>query len=244
MAAAGHPVENHSQSHRYDLTRLGSAAMRAEVLEAHHTIEGCTGRAPVGFRAPGYTLTDGLLNELDRAGYRFDSSAFPCPVYYTAKALTMAGLRVRGRSTAAVLDTPRVWLAPRTPYRPGRPWYRPGGRGLLELPIVVTPRLRLPVIGTSLVLAGERMARLAIRRCAGMGFVGLELHGIDFLSGADDLEDLVSAQWDLRLSLSRKLAVLDAAVEELRAAGGRFVTLAEAAAALGERGGAEPSALA
>ena len=115
---------------------------------------------------------------------------------------------------------------------------------MVELPIVVTPRLRLPVIGTSLVLAGEGMARAAIRRCTSMGFVGLELHGIDFLSAADGLEDLVSAQWDLRVPLSRKLAVLDAVVAELRAAGGRFVTLAEAAAAFGDRRETDPSALA
>ena len=155
----------------------------------------------------------------------------------------MARLRVRGRTTGAVLDTPRVWLAPRTPYRPRRPWYRAGGRGLLELPILVTPRLRLPVIGTSLVLAGERMARAVTRRCTRMEFVGLELHGVDFLSAADGLEDLVPAQWDLRIPLSRKLALLDAVVAELRAAGGRFVTLAEAAAALGDRSETDSSAL-
>lgn len=232
MAAAGHLVENHTLSHRYDLTRLRRAEVRAEVLGGHQAIEACTGRAPVGFRAPGYTVSDQLMDVLDEAGYLFDSSVFPCPPYYAAKALAMAALRLRGRSTAAVVDTPRVWLAPRGPYRPRRPWYRPGGQGLLELPILVTPRLRLPVIGTSLVLAGRSLARLWVRRCQDLSFVGIELHGIDFLEAADGLEELAVAQRDLRVPVATKLEVIRAVVAELTGLGGRFVTLAAAAAEL------------
>lgn len=235
LARRGHLVENHSLGHRYDLSRLDQAAMRREVRGGHCAIEQCTDRPPVGFRAPGYTVTDGLLDVLDDAGYRFDSSVFPCPPYYLAKAAIMASLRLRGRPTAAVLDTPRVWSAPRQPYRPARPWYRPGGDRLLELPILVTPGLRLPLIGQTLLLAGERLARRLLRRCGHLSFVGIELHGVDFLEPADGLEGLARAQRDLRLPLRHKLAVLRGAVAELRAGGGRFVTLAEAAERLGER---------
>src|SRR5690606_33806235 len=50
----GHQVENHSLSHRYDLTRCDAATMAAEVRGGADAIEAVTGRRPRGFRAPGY----------------------------------------------------------------------------------------------------------------------------------------------------------------------------------------------
>jgi hypothetical protein len=59
----------------------------------------------------------------------------------------------------------------------------------------------------------------------------LELHGIDLADAAgDDLSPrLVARQPDLRVPLARKRAALEATLAQARAAGARFVTLAEAA---------------
>lgn len=233
LAEEGHRVENHSHTHRYDLTRLALPELRREVLDAHQAIEQAVGQAPQGFRAPGYTVCDELFEVLDELGYRFDSSVFPSPPYYGAKLLALATQRLRGRASCAILDTPRVLATPAQPYRPARPWVRPGGAGVLELPIQVTPLLRLPFIGTSLVLAGQRGARAMARSVAQQPFVNLELHGIDFLEAADGLEDLLPVQPDLRRALGPKLAALQGAVHELGRVGYRFVTLADAVTALG-----------
>ena len=122
LSRRGHAVENHSYSHRYDLTRLDAATMRREIEAGSRAIERVTGRKPTGFRAPGYTVNDALFDALDEAAVLFDSSVFPCPAYYLAKAAAMGGMRVRGRESRSVLDTPRVLTAPRTPYRPGARW--------------------------------------------------------------------------------------------------------------------------
>ncbi len=236
LSRAGHPVENHSQSHRHDLARASRAVMVAEVDEAQDVIEQVTGRRPRGFRAPGYAISDTLLEVLEQRGYSFDASVFACPPYFLAKTLAMASIRLRGRRSRAVLDTPRVMLAPRLPYRPARPWWRPGGAGLLELPIAVTRRLRLPLIGTSVTMAGPRGARALARGCADAPLVSFGLHGIDFLDASDGLEDLLGHQPDVNISSSRKLACLAAAIFELRRCGYRFVTLAEAAEELGAQG--------
>ncbi len=232
LGRAGHIVENHSWSHRYELRRLGRPRMQDEVVRAQQRIAEVTGRAPQGFRAPGYAVSDTLLDVLGEAGLRYDSSVFACPAYYLAKAWTLARMRLGGRSSRAVLDTPRVLVAPTRPYRPSRPWYRSGGSGLLELPIQVTPGLRLPVIGTSLVMGGRRLARWLARRCLGSPLVNLELHGIDFLDQGDGLADLAPVQPDVRIGVGRKRAALEAAVGVWRAAGYRFVTLDQAAAQL------------
>jgi hypothetical protein len=100
---------------------------------------------------------------------------------------------------------------------------------MLELPIQVTPGLRLPFIGTLLTLLGPRGARLLTRRLVGQPFVNLELHGIDLLDRHDGLQALARHQPDLAVPVSRKWEVLVAVVDELRAAGYRFVRLDAAA---------------
>jgi peptidoglycan/xylan/chitin deacetylase (PgdA/CDA1 family) len=229
LSDAGHAVENHSYGHRYDLSRLDRAAVIDEVVRGADAIARAIGRRPAGFRAPGYTVSDALFDALEEAGVAFDSSVFPCPPYYAAKALAMGAQRAKGRGSAAILDTPRVLAAPRRPYRPGRPWYRRGDRRFVELPIQVTPGLRLPVIGTSVALAGAAGARWLARACAGEALVNLELHGMDFLDRSDGLEALAPYQPELRVPLGRRLEALGAFVEETARHGARLVRLEEAA---------------
>jgi hypothetical protein len=93
----------------------------------------------------------------------------------------------------------------------------------------VTPVLRLPVIGTSIALAGPTGARWLARSCVGEALVNLELHGIDFLDASDGLADLLPYQPELRIALSRRLDALSAALDVLRRAGYSFVRLDEAA---------------
>ena len=228
IAALGHEVENHSYEHRYDLTRQSPAEIQDDVRRAQETIGDITGRRPRGFRAPGYTVSDALFEALEQQGLSFDSSVFPSPPYYLAKA---AALALKKRSVA-VLDTPRVMAAPSQPYRPARPWYRPGGTGIVEMPIGVTPGLRLPFIGTALTLAGVGGARALARMCTILRFINLELHAIDFLDVGDGLEDLAGLQPDVNIAVGTKQRAIGAALDVLRAAGYRFVTLAQAAAHL------------
>ena len=238
LSDAGYPVENHSYGHRYDLVRLPAAEVRDEIARGAEAIAAATGRHPTGFRAPGYTLRDEVLDALEDLGARFDSSVFPCPAYYAAKAAVLAAQRLRGRRSVAILDTPRVLAAPARPYRPGRPWSRRGARRLVELPIQVTPCGRVPVIGTSVALAGPAGARLLAAACAREPLVNLELHGMDFLDRADGLELLAARQPELRRPLARRLDALSAFIEALARQGRRFVRLDEAAEALGPTLGA------
>lgn len=230
LARRGHAVENHSYSHRYDLTRLDREAMRREVEGGAAVIERVTGRRPVGFRAPGYTVNDALFDVLDEAAISFDSSVFPCPAYYFAKAAAMGGVRASGRVSRSVLDTPRVLAAPVSPYRPGSCWSAQGGapRRFVELPVQVTPRARLPFIGTMLGVAGARGAALLARSCVGEPLVNLELHAIDFLDATEGLLALAPHQPELRVPLGERMAALDAAVDALAQGGHDFVRLDEA----------------
>ena len=224
----GFEIADHSLDHRYDLVRLGREGVRRQIQAGADAIEQAVGARPVGFRAPGYTITDEVFEVLSELGVEYDSSVFPCPQYWAAKVAAIGLITLRGRTSRSIVDTPAVLTAPTRPYRIGRPYWK-RGRGLLELPVQVTRGLRLPFFGTSVTLGGPAVARGLARMCVGEPLVNLELHGIDVLDAGDGLEALRPHQVDVRVARDRKVESLRAAVAELRRAGYAFVTLAEAA---------------
>jgi len=226
--AKGHEIANHSLGHRYDLVKLDRAAIRAEVVGGIEAIERATGERPVGFRAPGYTITDTVFDVLAELGVAYDSSVFPCPAYYGLKTAVIGAIALVGRTSRSVVDNPAVLLAPTTPYRVGRPFWK-RGNGLLELPVQVTRGLRLPFFGTSVTVAGPSRARWLARMCIGDPLINLELHGIDVLDAGDGLEALRPHQHDVRVKKDDKLASLHAVFDTLRRAGYAFVTLRDGA---------------
>jgi peptidoglycan-N-acetylglucosamine deacetylase len=230
-ARAGDEIANHTLDHRYDLVRLGRDEIARQVREGAGAIEDAVGVRPSGFRAPGYTVSDELLDVLSELGVAYDASVFPCPPYFLAKAAALAAIALRGRTSRSILDRPAVLLSPTRPYRVGRPYWRRGS-GLVEIPVQVTRGLRLPFIGTSVTLAGPSRAKLLARMCVGEPVVNLELHGIDVLDRDDGLGALAPHQPDVRVAHARKIDAILAAVGELKRAGYTFVTMREAARAV------------
>ena len=228
LAAAGHELANHSYAHPYDLTRLPAARIAEEIDRSHGAIAACATAAPTGFRAPGYETSAQVIELLSQRGYAYDSSTFPSIPYYLAKAAVMGALRLRGRHSGSILGRPAMLVAPRTPYRPrvDEP-YRRGGSSIVQLPMAVTPTLRLPVIGTSLITAPPLLRRLLVRSALQQPFFNLELHGIDLADAeADQVPPaLIARQPDLRRTLAHKWEALDATLAQARAAGARFHTL-------------------
>jgi peptidoglycan-N-acetylglucosamine deacetylase len=239
LHAAGHEIGNHSFHHRYDLTRMPRDVMREDVEAGMAALTAVTGERPLGFRAPGYVVSDTLFQELESLGVLYDSSVFPCPAYYTAKALAISWIRMRGRSSRSIVDDPRVLMAPADPYRIGRPYYR-RGQGLLELPIGVTSERsgRLPFIGTYIVLGGSPGALWLARQVRERPLVNLEAHGIDLADADEDgLAFLRPHQVELKRDVRDKRAALESAIWTLRGAGYEFVTLSEAARRFGQESG-------
>jgi len=225
---AGHAVESHSLTHPYDLVRLPAADIEREVAGSFDAIERAVGERPRGFRSPGYTTSDAVFDAVERAGAAFDSSILPSPPYFAAKLAVMGAMAMVGRRSASVATGVEATLAPTRPYRPGRPYWREGARSIVELPIQVTRRLRVPVIGTLLGRAGERGARALVRGCGDTPLLNVELHGIDFLDRAD-VESDVRGLPELKVGLEARLAAFRAAIVE---SGREAVTLGAAAARL------------
>ncbi len=238
---AGHELASHSHTHPYALARAAPGQLDEELGRAEEALQGLSGRRPEGFRAPGYTLSAPLLAALVRRGYRYDASVFPAVPYYLAKAAVLLGMRLRGRPSASSLDSPSVLWAPRQPYRPDvdRP-YRRGAAPLLELPMAVTPVLRVPFFGTLVTSLPTWAVRAAYRAVARDDFLSLELHAVDVLDGADGIPGaLLRVQRDVARPRAAKETRL-AGVLGWLARDFRTGTLAEAARALPEAAPAGP----
>jgi peptidoglycan/xylan/chitin deacetylase (PgdA/CDA1 family) len=205
--ASGIEVASHSFSHDYALTRRSPASIHEELVRAEEAILAATGERPVGFRAPGYTLNAALYAATAERGYLYGSSTFPAVPYYAAKAAVMGALALAGRPSRSILDSPRVLLAPRTPYRPdpAQP-YRRGSGAVLELPMTVTPGVRFPFIGTFAATLPLPAIRAAWSACRGDTFFNFELHAVDVLDANDGIPpELVRQQRDLRVVSARKM---------------------------------------
>lgn len=214
--AEGHELGNHSHNHLYDLARLPRHRIEREIGDCHQALLDLTGKPPVGFRGPGYEVSGTLFDVLEAFGYRYDSSIFPCPPYYLAKAAILAKMTLLRQPSGAILGSPWALPAPTQPYRPhSRQPFRRGSSPVLEIPIGVTPLLRLPAIGTSLLLPtpllSGAMRALILRGMQRQPFFNFELHGMDLLGADEDEvpEPLRSRQPDLRTPLAQRLATLD-----------------------------------
>lgn len=191
--AQGHELGNHGFAHAYDLVRWPAARQREDLLACDRLLRGLGARAE-GFRAPGYTHDTALLQQVAALGYRYDSSCLPSPPYYLAKLAVMGVMALRGEHSSSMATGARSFLGPREPYRRR-------DVPLWELPMSVSPRLRLPLIGTSL-LAGPGALGGALRHAARrLPHLHLELHAIDLADAEQDpiAPALVERQPELRV---------------------------------------------
>jgi len=232
LAQRGDELGNHSYSHPYDMARLADDAIDSEIEDCDRVLRSITGAHTKGFRAPGYDVAPAMLDSLARLGYRYDSSIFPAPGYYAAKAAVMSVLSMIGRPSGAVMTNPRALAAPADPYRPSMtsPWRR-GQAPIVELPIAVTPWTRLPAIGTTLLVAPEWARVRLLDAMAKRRFFNFELHGIDFADAEKDgiPGELVDRQPDLRVPIDQKLERMSQILRTVRQRWD-IVTLADVAA--------------
>lgn len=212
---AGHELGNHTFSHYYDLPERDRTSIEDDIVRGEDAIAQIAGERPAGYRAPGYNITESVYDILARRGYRYDSSIFPCPPYYAAKAAIMGMQAVIGRPSRSAMTPAANLMAPISAYQPSRKrlWRRDAqANGPIEIPMALVPGLRFPVIGTSLHLMGRRGFDLAypLLKLAYPHLFQLEFHAIDFMDATDEgAKDLVGVQPDLRIPWSEKQALYD-----------------------------------
>ncbi len=217
LADAGHEIGNHTFRHVYGLAGLSRARIDDEIARGAAAIEAATGTRPLGFRAPGYNVSETLFAALAAQGYTYDASVFPSAPYYAARASVIGALRLAGRPSQSHAGRPEVLLAPTGPYRPDpAAFWRQGHGPLVELPVATVPLTGIPFIGTSVTSLPFGLVQAGLALMARRDFVSLELHGIDLMDSADGIPaPLVRRQRDLAIPLSEKRRRLDHVLSRL-----------------------------
>lgn len=200
LAADGFEIASHSHTHNYRLSQLSLVQIQNELTQSTRAIVEATGKAPQGFRAPGYHLSNTLLDALESHGFVYDSSVFPSPPYYAAKAAVLGAYSVLGKRSSSLLGSPRLSTAPRQPYTPAHHSpYVAGERRLWELPVSVATPLRLPITGASLMLAPMPLRKALAQALSKEAWVIFNFHAMELCEPAELPAGLAAHQPELRL---------------------------------------------
>lgn len=155
LIAEGHEIANHTLTHAQGFRLLSQEEKEAEISGMEEICEQVTGRRPMGFRSPGWNISDDALAILRRRGYLYDSSVFPCSLNPLLKFLHWRSMNRQSRGERSTLGHLHYMLAPAQPYRTTSK--RLGRRGddcLVEFPMTVVPVVRLPFFATFLLATG------------------------------------------------------------------------------------------
>lgn len=195
IGEAGHEIGNHSHRHEPWLHLYDADETHEELAAAEEAIEAVTGHRPVGFRGPGYSLSQTTLDVLSHRGYRYDASTLPTWIGPLARAYYF---RSTDLSEAQRKERSALFGSWKDARRPVHPYtWRQSAGDLTELPVTVMPLLRVPIHFSYLLYLAGVSTRLAdvylegamrvcrIRKVA----PSLLMHPLDFIGG-DDLAEL------------------------------------------------------
>jgi peptidoglycan-N-acetylglucosamine deacetylase len=191
IARRGHEIGNHSHHHEPWMHQRSESAIESEIARAEESIEKVTGQRPRGFRGPGFTRSESILQTLVRRGYLYDASSLPTFIgplarayYFRSAKLSEADRREREDLFGGLADG----------FRPNRKHtIRVGNGSIAEIPVTTFPLFRVP-IHVSYILYAATISpaaalsyfRAALRWCKlTRTEPSILLHPLDFLSGEE-----------------------------------------------------------
>lgn len=235
ISAAGHEIGNHSFHHEPWLHLYSKEQIHDELARAEEHIERVTGERTIGFRGPGFSLSDDVLRVLFERGYQYDCSTFPtflgplARLYYFMTARLDDQQKTERKKLFGTWDEgfrrlrPYAWdmsVAKPIANRNVKSAFgsRPsalGQKSLLEIPVTTMPWFKVPIHVSYLLYLDQfsRFAainywRMALTLCRLSGVApSLLLHPLDFL-GCEDDSDLNFFP-AMRVPSARKLELLD-----------------------------------
>jgi hypothetical protein len=190
---------NHSFHHEPWLQLYSEQQIEAEIARAEESIKNVTGNKPIGFRGPGFSVSQTTIDILIRRGYLYDASTLPTYIgplarfyYFMTARLNPEEKRQRDNLFGSLRDG----------FRPIRPFLwrlKSGGldRQLVEIPVTTMPILKIPIHVSYIIYISSFSPGLALLyfkialglcRLTGM-HPSLLLHPLDFL-GCDDIKEL------------------------------------------------------
>ena len=187
----GHEVGNHSYLHEPWICEHDERSVDEELARAEAAIAAATSVTPVGFRAPGFALSNTILHVLAARGYAYDASSLPTWIGPLARAYYLRTSKLSEEEVKRRDGLFGRWSDGILPNRPHT--VAAGGRSLTEIPVTTFPFFRTP-IHLSYVLylsvvsprAGLAYFSAALAACKAARVVpSILLHPLDFLTARD-----------------------------------------------------------
>jgi len=191
ITSRGHEVGNHSFHHEPWLHLYSFEELKKEVLDAEDAILNVIGQKPVGFRGPGFSWNNHLLEILEENDYMYDATTLPMYIgplarlyYFWSSHLSKQEKKERKDLYGSFKDG----LRPVKPYL----WQLPSGKELLEIPVTTMPIFKIP-LHLSYLLYINRFSKTLMFGYLKFGnslckitktSISFLLHPLDFLSGA------------------------------------------------------------
>lgn len=195
IAEAGHEIGNHSFKHEPWLHLYSKTELTEELKKTESALADITGKRPIGFRGPGYSLSPTVLEVLLERGYQYDCSTLPTYIaplaraYYFFKSPEMTDEEKEKRK--------KLFGKFSDGFQSLRPYkWEIDGNTLVEIPVTTLPIFKTPIhfsymlyLATFSVAAAKLYFKTALRFCLINDLEpSLLLHPLDFLDGTDASE--------------------------------------------------------
>lgn len=216
----GHEIGNHSFSHEPWLHLYSKDEIILELERTEAELESITGRKPVGFRGPGYSLSPTVLDVLGERGYEYDCSTLPTYIaplaraYYFFNSPKMSAEEREKRS--------KLFGKFSDGFQSLKPYaWRVRGQPLVEIPVTTFPVCKTPIHASYLIYlasfsktAARLYWRSALRMCTLTGVQpSILLHPLDFLTEKQAPE--LAFFPGMSMDIDKKLALVSEIIQML-----------------------------
>ena len=191
----GHEVGNHSFNHEPWLQRYTREELVTEMEKAEQAIAQISDQKLTGFRGPGYSLSDDVLEVLCERGYQYDGSTLPTFLGPLARTYYFFRSRLSKEQSE---DRANLFGSFADGFRRLKPYKWSTAKGeIIEIPVSTIPIIRSPFHFSYLLFLAkysETLATMYFRLALSMCKLtrtnpSLLLHPLDFLGG-DEIEEL------------------------------------------------------
>ena len=219
LSGAGHEIGNHSFRHEPWLHLYSESEIQNEFAAAEEAIEQATGTRPRGFRGPGFSVSETVIDVLIARGYRYDASTLPTFLGPLARAYYFFTAKLSDqerKQRAKLYGTIKDGLRPLSLHT-----WRTAKGSITEVPVTTIPIFRVPFHLSYLVYLSafsEKLANIylqfALAVCRWRGVApSFLLHPLDFL-GPGEAPELAFFP-GMSLPLEKKLRVASSALARM-----------------------------
>jgi len=143
LVERGHEIGNHSFHHESWLKSYSKEKIENEIINAEDAIFKATGKRTTGFRGPGFSWSNDLLEVLQQRNYQFDASILPTYIsplmrmyYFWNSKLT----KEERKSRKELFGSFKEGFYPLKPFY----WQLRNNHTILEIPVTTLPIFKVP----------------------------------------------------------------------------------------------------